>query len=354
MPTSTDLVTDLPADFEVFGQAVDTQMKTNADAATQKATLTTTGDIYYASAPNTPARLAIGTTNQVLKVTGGVPVWGNSGAGNLTETVFTSSNASYTIPTGVTGIWALVVGGGGGGGSTTSNNANSAGGGGGAGQVVEKYFSVVGDTTLNITIGAGGSGGGTSSVGGFQGGSGTASSIVGNTSSTTYVTAGGGGGGGGGATANNAGLTGASGGGVGSQTSANGGGGGGFGSAAMSDAAYGFFGSAGGIGPAGGAPTQAGVTGYYAGGSSPHRPWGGNGVIIWDRKVAAGGNTYAGVQADAYCIFFGVGAPTAVNGVANNATANSGSGGNGAKASTTTKVAGGNGGSGLVVLRYIS
>ena len=24
MPTSTDLVTDLPADFEVFGQAVDT------------------------------------------------------------------------------------------------------------------------------------------------------------------------------------------------------------------------------------------------------------------------------------------------------------------------------------------
>ena len=26
MPTSTDLVTDLPADFEVFGQAVDTSM----------------------------------------------------------------------------------------------------------------------------------------------------------------------------------------------------------------------------------------------------------------------------------------------------------------------------------------
>jgi len=26
MPTATDLVTDLPADFEVFGQAVDTAM----------------------------------------------------------------------------------------------------------------------------------------------------------------------------------------------------------------------------------------------------------------------------------------------------------------------------------------
>jgi hypothetical protein len=63
MPTSTDLVTDLPADFEVFGQAVDTQMKTNADAATQKATLTTKGDIYAATGTSTPARLAVGGTN---------------------------------------------------------------------------------------------------------------------------------------------------------------------------------------------------------------------------------------------------------------------------------------------------
>ena len=66
MPTSTDLVTDLPADFEVFGQAVDTQMKTNADAATQKATLTTKGDIYAASAGSTPARLAVGANDTVL------------------------------------------------------------------------------------------------------------------------------------------------------------------------------------------------------------------------------------------------------------------------------------------------
>jgi hypothetical protein len=75
MPVPTDLVTDLPADFEVFGQAVDTQMKTNADAATQKATLTTTGDIYYASSASTPARLAIGSTGNVLTVAGGVPTW---------------------------------------------------------------------------------------------------------------------------------------------------------------------------------------------------------------------------------------------------------------------------------------
>jgi len=30
MPTSTDLVTDLPADFAVFGQPVDTQIFANA------------------------------------------------------------------------------------------------------------------------------------------------------------------------------------------------------------------------------------------------------------------------------------------------------------------------------------
>lgn len=38
--------------------------------------MTATGDLLYASAANTPAALAIGTTNQVLKVSGGVPVWG--------------------------------------------------------------------------------------------------------------------------------------------------------------------------------------------------------------------------------------------------------------------------------------
>ena len=66
MPTATDLVTDLPADFAVFGQPVDTQMKANADAATQKATLTTKGDIYAASAASTPARLAVGANDTVL------------------------------------------------------------------------------------------------------------------------------------------------------------------------------------------------------------------------------------------------------------------------------------------------
>jgi hypothetical protein len=36
---------------------------------------TTTGDIIYASAANTPARLGIGSTGQVLSVSSGVPAW---------------------------------------------------------------------------------------------------------------------------------------------------------------------------------------------------------------------------------------------------------------------------------------
>ena len=69
LPTATDLVTDLPADFEVALQGVDTRLK-----ALQPGT--TLGDIAYSSATaNTNTRLPIGTTGQVLAVSGGVPAW---------------------------------------------------------------------------------------------------------------------------------------------------------------------------------------------------------------------------------------------------------------------------------------
>jgi len=42
---------------------------------------TTTGDTIYASSANTPARLAVGTTGQVLTVAGGVPTWATPEAG---------------------------------------------------------------------------------------------------------------------------------------------------------------------------------------------------------------------------------------------------------------------------------
>ena len=70
LPTSTDLVTDLPADFDIALQGVDTRLK-----ALQPGT--TLGDIAYSSATaNTNTRLPIGTSGQVLAVSGGgVPAW---------------------------------------------------------------------------------------------------------------------------------------------------------------------------------------------------------------------------------------------------------------------------------------
>jgi hypothetical protein len=69
LPTPTDLVTDLPADFDVALQGVDTRLK-----ALQPGT--TLGDIAYSSATaNTNTRLAIGSTGNVLTVAAGVPSW---------------------------------------------------------------------------------------------------------------------------------------------------------------------------------------------------------------------------------------------------------------------------------------
>jgi hypothetical protein len=103
MPTPTDLVTDLPADFEVFGQAVDTQMKTNADAATQKATLTTKGDIYAATGTSTPARLAVGANDTVLTADStaatGMKWAAVAGAGSSWTEIGTVSPTGTTIAT---------------------------------------------------------------------------------------------------------------------------------------------------------------------------------------------------------------------------------------------------------------
>lgn len=81
MPTNTDLVKDLPADFDIFGQAVDDRIKAlNPE--------TTAGDISYrASTANAKTRLAIGTAGQVLTVNSGAtaPEWATISAGGYTS-----------------------------------------------------------------------------------------------------------------------------------------------------------------------------------------------------------------------------------------------------------------------------
>lgn len=119
MPTNTDLVTDLPADFEVFGQAVDTSLadlkggttgqvlKKNsdtdmdfvwsADSAGMTNPMTTTGDTIYSSSGSTPARLGIGSTGQVLTVSGGVPAWATPSSGSMTLLSTTSMSGVSTL-----------------------------------------------------------------------------------------------------------------------------------------------------------------------------------------------------------------------------------------------------------------
>jgi hypothetical protein len=91
MPTASDLVTDLPADFETFGQAVATSMAdllggttgqvlskaSNTDMdftwvaqddsnAIQNAIVDAKGDLIAATGADTPARLAVGTNGYGL------------------------------------------------------------------------------------------------------------------------------------------------------------------------------------------------------------------------------------------------------------------------------------------------
>ena len=84
MPTPTDLVTDLPADFEVFGQAVDSSM----------------------------ADLLGGTTGQVLSKTSGTDMdftWSTSSAGGMTLlATHTLSGATSTI-SGISGSYKQLV-----------------------------------------------------------------------------------------------------------------------------------------------------------------------------------------------------------------------------------------------------
>jgi hypothetical protein len=137
MPTATDLVTDLPADFEVFGQAVATSMAdllggttgqvlsktTNADMdftwinqddsnAIQNAIVDAKGDLIAATAADTPARLAVGTNGQILTADStaatGIKWATPAGGGKVLQVVSTvattsvsNSNSTLYVDTGL-------------------------------------------------------------------------------------------------------------------------------------------------------------------------------------------------------------------------------------------------------------
>ena len=117
----------------------------------ENSNLTDAGDIIYASAANTPARLGIGSSGQLLQVASGIPSW-STYIPQLNEQKFTSSG-TFTVPTGITKVWTTVVGGGGqGGASGFSLGINF---GGTAGAYLTEQVTVTPGATVSVTVGAG-------------------------------------------------------------------------------------------------------------------------------------------------------------------------------------------------------
>jgi hypothetical protein len=134
VPTSTDLVKDGAVAIETLGDAIDASLvdlkggtsgqvlKKNsntdmdfiwsADSAGMTNPMTTTGDTIYSSSGSTPARLGIGSTGQVLTVSGGVPTWATPSAGGggkvlqvvqATYATSTATNSTSFTDTGLSG-----------------------------------------------------------------------------------------------------------------------------------------------------------------------------------------------------------------------------------------------------------
>ena len=91
-PDDTALVKDGASAIRTLGTSVDTTTK-NLNPET------TLGDIAYrSSTSNVNTRLGIGTTGQVLSVSGGVPVWATSSSGGMTLiSTTTLTGASVTL-----------------------------------------------------------------------------------------------------------------------------------------------------------------------------------------------------------------------------------------------------------------
>lgn len=172
MPTASDLVTDLPADFEVFGQAVATSLQdllggttgqvlakasnTNMDFtwvaqddsnAIQNAIVDAKGDLIAASAADTPARLAVGADNNFLQAASGETTGLQWGGTFTTYTPVVNQNGAVATSS-ATGRYLRV------GKFVTGSVSCGISGTGNAGQAIAVSLPFQAQTS-NILIGAG-------------------------------------------------------------------------------------------------------------------------------------------------------------------------------------------------------
>jgi hypothetical protein len=69
---------------------------TTANAAVPKSTVTTAGDVIYATGSAAVTRLGIGSTGQVLTVASGVPSWATPSASSSTKLTYVTPSSDFT------------------------------------------------------------------------------------------------------------------------------------------------------------------------------------------------------------------------------------------------------------------
>lgn len=297
-----------------------------------------TGDIWYRNSGGLFTRLAIGATDDYLRVSGGLPDWqatstifpsqtGKSGsflatdgtnilwgtAANAADYFSTTTTGTWTKPTLVNASSSVLVecwGGGGGGGS---RSGSASGGGGGGGYIYKMFKASDLTSTVAITIGSGGA----------------ANTAGGNTTFGSYLTAYGGGGG-----VNN--NTGAGGGGGGMTAGASG-------SAANGGAGGSPVGGAGGAGAgtgndgfggAGGAGNGSGGDAAYGGAGGSSSDGGVAGNSIYGGGGGGGTNGTSGSDTGGTSVFGGAGGNGNHSGVGSNGSVPGGGGGAGTTGGT--------------------
>lgn len=85
----------------------------SVEGGIQPTILTTTGDILYASSASNPARLAIGSSAQVLTVASGIPTWATPASGGkvlqVVQGVSTTSTTNTTTTYADTSLTATIT-----------------------------------------------------------------------------------------------------------------------------------------------------------------------------------------------------------------------------------------------------